>query len=378
MILRESDINEIKNRIHNFKVTAIVGPRQSGKTTIARQFKATEYFDLENPRDMARLENPQMALEKLNGLIVIDEVQRKPDIFPLLRFLVDSNPRQKYLILGSASPHLLKQSSESLAGRIAYYNLEGLRKGDIPDNKIEKLWLRGGLPLSFLSKSDSASFQWREQYIKTFLERDIPMLGIRIPPDTLRRFWMMISHYHGNIVNLSEIGRSFGIADTTVQSYLDILKGTFMIRLLQPWHVNLGKRLVKRPKVYFRDSGIFHSLLSIETQKDLQTNPKLGASWEGFALENVWRSINKPDDNAYFWATHAGAEADLFWQANGKNWACEFKYTDAPSMTKSIASALKDLNLKKLWIVYPGNKRYSVDKKVEVLPFSEVRAKWKY
>jgi predicted AAA+ superfamily ATPase len=359
-------------------VTAIVGPRQSGKTTIARQFKASEYFDLENPRDIARLKNPQMALEKLKGLIVIDEVQRKPDLFPLLRFLVDSNPRQRYLILGSASPHLLKQSSESLAGRIAYYNLEGLRKSDVPDNKIEKLWLRGGLPLSFLSKSDSASFQWREQYIKTFLERDIPMLGIRIPPDTLRRFWMMITHYHGNIVNLSEVGRSFGISDTTVQSYLDILKGTFMIRLLQPWHVNLGKRLVKRPKVYFRDSGIFHSLLSIETQKDLQTNPKLGASWEGFALENVLRSVNKPDDNAYFWATHAGAEADLFWQANGKNWACEFKYADAPSMTKSIASALKDLNLKKLWIVYPGNKRYSVDKKVEVLPLSEIREKWEY
>lgn len=378
MIPREFDSNEIKNRIHAFKVTAIVGPRQSGKTTIARQFKASEYFDLENPRDMARLKNPQMALEKLKGLIVIDEVQRKPDLFPLLRFLVDANPRQRYLILGSASPHLLKQSSESLAGRIAYYNLEGLRKSDVPDNKIDKLWLRGGLPLSFLSKSDSASFQWREQYIKTFLERDIPMLGIRIPPDTLRRFWMMISHYHGNIVNLSEIGRSFGIADTTVQSYLDILKGTFMIRLLQPWHVNLGKRLVKRPKVYFRDSGIFHSLLSIETQKDLQTNPKLGASWEGFALESVWRSINKPDDNAYFWATHAGAEADLFWQANGKNWACEFKYTDAPSMTKSIASALNDLNLKKLWIVYPGNKRYSVDKKVEVLPLSEIREKWEY
>jgi hypothetical protein len=378
MILREFDTNEIKQRIRNFKVTAIVGPRQSGKTTIARQFKASEYFDLENPRDMSRLNNSQTTLEKLKGLIVIDEVQRKPDLFPLLRFLVDSNPMQKYLILGSASPHLLKQSSESLAGRIAYYNLEGLRKSDIPENKIEKLWLRGGLPLSFLSKSDSASFQWREQYIKTFLERDIPMLGIKIPADTLRRFWMMISHYHGNIVNLSEIGRSFGIADTTVQSYLDILKGTFMIRLLQPWHTNIGKRLVKRPKVYFRDSGIFHSLLSVETQKDLQSHPKLGASWEGFALESAWRSINKPDENAYFWATHAGAEADLFWQANGKNWACEFKYTDAPTMTKSIASALKDLNLKKMWIIYPGNKRYFVDKKVEVLPLSEIQEHWEY
>ena len=378
MILREFDISEIRNRIRNFKVTAIVGPRQSGKTTIARQLKAKEYFDLENPRDLARLNNPQTALEKLKGLIVVDEVQRKPELFPLLRYLVDSNPKQRYLILGSASPNLLKQGSESLAGRIAYYNLEGLRKSDVPDGKMETLWLRGGLPLSFLSKSDSVSFQWREQYIKTFLERDIPMLGIRIPPDTLRRFWMMISHYHGNIVNLSEIGRSFGIADTTVQNYLDILTGTFMVRLLQPWHVNMGKRLVKRPKVYFRDSGIFHSLLSIETQKGLQTHPKLGASWEGFALESAWRSINKPDDRAYFWSTHSGAEVDLFWQHAGKNWAAEFKFSDAPVLTKSMQSALEDLKLEHLWVIYPGKQNYKLSDRVSVISINEIAKKWKY
>lgn len=378
MIQRTLDFNKIADKLNRFRVTALLGPRQAGKTTLARCFNANSHFDLENPRDMALLQNPQLALEKLKGLIVIDEIQRKPEIFPLLRYLVDTNPEQKYLILGSASPDLLRQSSESLAGRISYYVLEGIRQSDITTTDMPHLWLRGGLPLSFMAATDHDSFDWRQSYITTFLERDIPALGIRVPSETLRRFWQMISFYHGNILNMSEISRSFGIGDTTVRHYLDILQGTYMVRLLQPWYVNIGKRLVKRPKIYFRDSGIYHALLSIETEKGMLSSPKLGASWEGFALESVWRSIGKPDNNAYFWAAHAGGEVDLFWQHDGHNWACEFKYSDAPSLTHSIANAVKDLQLSKLWVIYPGNRRYSLSNKIEVLPLVELPAEWKY
>jgi len=384
MVERKIDFREIKKSINNFKVTAILGPRQSGKTTIARQFPANEYFDLENPQDLARLQNPQLTLEECKGLIVIDEIQRKPNLFSVIRYLVDIHKEQKYLILGSASQDLIKQSSESLAGRISFFTLLGFRKHDVDAGKITDLWVRGGLPPSFLASTNEDSFKWRENYIRTFLERDIPNLGIRIPADTLRRFWQMLSFYHGNIVNLSEIGRAFGIADTTVRHYLEILQGTFMVRLLQPWYVNIGKRLVKRPKLYIRDTGLYHSLLSLETEKALFANPKLGSSWEGFALDCVWRSIGKSDELAYFWATHAGAEVDLYWQHEGENWACEFKYVDAPTMTKSMHISLENLKLKKLWIIYPGKKRYSIYKqgarrvKVEVLPLNDIPAYWRY
>lgn len=378
MIERKIEFQEISKHIANFRITALLGPRQCGKTTLARQFAADEYFDLENPRDLARLENPQLALENCTGLIVIDEIQRKPDLFPLLRYLVDYIPEQKYLILGSASRDLIRQSSESLAGRISYFTLHGFRKEDVPAKKTGELWMRGGLPLSFLANSEEISNQWRQNYIQTFLERDIPNLGIRIPPETLRRFWQMLSFYHGQILNFSELGRSFGIADTTIRHYLDILKGTFMIRLLQPWFVNIGKRLVKRPKMYIRDSGIFHTLLSIETEKALLRHPKLGSSWEGFALECVLRSIHKPDEQVYFWATHSGAEVDLFWQHDGKNWACEFKFSDAPKLTKSMKSALESLELGKLWVVYPGKTHYKLHPKVIVLPLQMVPSFWNY
>jgi predicted AAA+ superfamily ATPase len=369
---RKIDILEVKKRIQHFRVTAILGPRQCGKTTLAKQFQADEYFDLENPRDLVRLDNPQLALENCRGLIVIDEIQRKPDLFPLIRYLVDNNQAQKYLILGSASRDLIRQSSESLAGRISYYTLSGFRKDDIDKDKLNRLWLRGGLPPSFLASSDAISSQWRLDYISTFLERDIPNLGIRIPAETLRRFWQMISFYHGQIINISELGRSFGISDTAIRNYLEILKGTFMIRLLQPWYVNIGKRLIKRPKLYIRDSGIFHTLLNIETEKALTSHAKLGSSWEGFALECVLRSIGKTDEQVYFWGTHAGAEVDLFWQHEGKSRACEFKYADAPKFTKSINSALESLDLEKLWIVYPGKERYKLHQKVDVLPIQMI------
>lgn len=368
IIKRRLDQTALSKLITIFPVVAILGPRQCGKTTLAKTIGADHYFDLENPRDVARLEQPQLALEDLTGLTVIDEIQRLPDLFPLLRYLVDQNKKRKFVILGSASRDLMRQSSESLAGRIAYHYLGGFRLNDIDRAKIKILWLRGGLPRSFLAKSDEESRIWRSQYITTFLERDIPQLGINIPAGTLRKFWTMLSHYHGQILNYAELGRSFGISDMTVRKYCDILEGTFMIRILQPWHANIGKRLVKRPKFYLRDSGLYHTLSSIETQKQLQEWPKLGASWEGFALDCVCRKLEKQDNELYFWHTHGGAELDLFWQNRGRNWGIEFKYEDAPRLTKSMQIAMEDLQLSKLWVVYPGKQKYQISKNISVLP----------
>lgn len=372
MIKRDEEVKKIKMLISQFPITAILGSRQCGKTTLAKKFKSEYYFDLENPRDLVQLENPQLTLEDLEGLIVIDEIQRKPDLFTLLRYLVDTNKKQKYLILGSASNELIRQSSETLAGRIAYHYLSGFNISEIGASNLKKLWLRGGLPLSFLAKDNSKSLVWRENFITTFLERDIPQLGISIPSNTLRRFWTMISHYHGAILNFSEIANSFGISDFTVKRYLDILESTFTIRLLQPWHQNVGKRVVKRPKIYLRDSGIFHTLQTINNFKQLMTNPKMGASWEGFALENTIQKIRIVSQKFYFWRTHNGAEIDLFWQQNGKNWGIEFKYSDAPRLTKSIHIAINDLEIEHLWIIYPGNKEYRLTEKTTVTPLSKI------
>ncbi|MBW1892620.1 MAG: ATP-binding protein [Deltaproteobacteria bacterium] len=377
-IQRKYDFREIGNLIKEFPVTGILGPRQCGKTTISNEFKHDHYFDLENPRDLARLDHPQLALEDLKGLIVIDEIQRKPDLFPLMRYLIDNQPGQKYLILGSASRDLIKQSSESLAGRIAYYYLGGFSLRDIKKENMAALWLRGGLPLSFLPKTDKQSMKWRQNYITTFLERDIPLLGINIPANTLRRFWTMLAHYHGQIVNYAEIGRNFGISDMTVRKYIDILEGTFMVRTLQPWYVNTGKRLVKRPKIYLKDSGLFHALMSVNNHDQLYTHNKLGASWEGFALECLCKSIGKAAQEYYFWATHAGAELDLFWQEGGKNWGVEFKYEDAPRLTKSMQIAVSDLDIEHVWVIYPGNKKYKLAENLTVFPLKNVPDAWTY
>lgn len=375
---RKTDRATLTKLMSAFPVTAILGPRQCGKTTLARTLAADSYFDLENPQDLARLEQPQLALEDLVGLIVIDEVQRLPDLFPLLRYLVDQGKRRKFVILGSASRDLIRQSSESLAGRIAYLRLGGFRLSDIDPGAIKTLWWRGGLPPSFLAASDEESLLWRNQYVTTFLERDIPQLGIAIPARTLRRFWTMLSHYHGHILNYSELGRSFGISDMTVRKYCDILEGTFMVRILQPWFVNIGKRLVKRPKLYLRDSGLFHTLQSIETSEQLLATPRLGASWEGFALECVCRTLGKEDGGLYFWSTHGGAELDLFWQARGKNWGVEFKYEDAPRLTRSMKTAVEDLELARLWVVFPGKSTYPLTEKIQVIPLADVPEAWNY
>ncbi len=351
-------------------VTVLLGPRQCGKTTLAKQLDPAHVFDLEEPRSLARLDEPQSALESLVGTVVIDEVQRKPDLFPLLRVLADRPASARFLLLGSASLELVRGVSETLAGRVAYHDLGPLVLDETGPRAWRKLWLRGGFPRSYLAGDDEASAAWREDFIRSHLERDIPALGISIAAETLRRFWLMLSHYHGQTLNLSELGRSFGVSDHTVRRYLDILAGTFMIRLLPPWHANVGKRLVKSPKLYIRDSGLFHALHTISNWEQLESHPKLGASWEGFALEQALRlrRINHP----FHWRTHAGSELDLLWQAEGGLWGMEFKYRDAPGMTKSIHSALRDLNLKHLWIVYPGGESYRLHEKVTVLPVAEL------
>ena len=378
IIERKIDKNAIKKYIAEFPVTALLGPRQCGKTTMSKEFQFDHYFDLENPRDAARLENPQITLENLKGLTVIDEIQRMPELFPLIRYMVDTIPGQHYLILGSASRELINRSSESLAGRIAYYYLGGFGIHDILPKEIRKLWLRGGLPLSFTPESDEKSVRWREQYISTFLERDIPQLGINIPARTLFRFWSMVAHYHGQVINYRELSRSFGISDMTVRKYIEILENTFMIRILQPWHVNLKKRIVKTPKIYFRDSGLFHTLMNINNFEELTANPKLGASWEGFAMDCVCRSVGKRFDKFFFFALHTGGELDLFWQDSGKNWGVEFKYNDAPRLTKSMNNVVEYLDLSHLWVIYPGNQTYPLTEKITVLPISQIGETWDY
>jgi predicted AAA+ superfamily ATPase len=365
-IKRKYDLKKIKQLLALFPVTAILGPRQCGKTTIAKEFVPDYAFDLENPRDLAKLENPQLLLEDLEGLIVIDEIQRKPELFPLIRYFVDTNKKQKYLILGSASPELIKNSSENLAGRIAYYELGGFGLNDIGEKNYRKLWLRGGLPLAYLAADEARSWLWRENYLITFLEKDIPQLGINIPANTLRKFWIMLSDYHGQVINYSEIGRAFGIADTTVKKYIDILSSTFMVRVLQPWHTNLNKRLVKNPKIYLRDSGLYHSLITIQSWPQLSGSAKLGHAWEGFAIEQVVKALQKRPPEVFFWKTHAGAELDLFWQDGGKNWGVEFKYGDAPTATKSMQIAISDLKLAHLWVIYPGKESYKLSPKITV------------
>ncbi|MBM4045373.1 MAG: ATP-binding protein [Planctomycetes bacterium] len=374
LIRRAADERELARLIRLFPVTAILGPRQCGKTTLARGLKADHFFDLENPKDAAKLVQPQLALEDLRGIIVIDEFQRLPELFPLLRHLVDTRPAQKYVILGSASRDLVRQSSETLAGRIGFFHLGGFRLDDVGSENLRTLWLRGGLPRSYLAPSHAESHLWRENYVATFLERDIPQLGISIPAPTLRRFWVMLSHYHGQTLNYSELARSFGISDMTVRRYVDVLAGTFMVRLLPPWHVNISKRLVKSPKLYLRDSGLFHCLMSIQTHEQLTSHSKLGASWEGFALDCVCRALGKRDEEFFFWGTHAGAELDLFWQHGGQNWGVEIKYADAPGLTKSMAVVMEDLNLAHLWVVYPGKDPYRLSERVTVLPLRDVAA----
>ena len=374
MIYRPAYLKRLQNAMGRSPVTALLGPRQSGKTTLARMLskgKKAAYFDLESQPDLLRLQNPEMVLGSIKGTAIIDEIQVMPAIFNVLRVLVDRpSNRARFLILGSASPEIIKNVSETLAGRIEFVELSGFNLHETGESNWEKLWIRGGFPKSFLAKSGTDSLAWREGFIRTFLERDIPQLGITIPSAAMRRFWTMLAHYSGQIWNASELARSMGLSDKTVRSYIDILTGTFMIRQLQPWHENIGKRQVKSPKIYFRDSGILHSLIDVSDLQILLGNPKAGASWEGFAIEQVLQAIQPKQP--YFWATHGGAEIDLFFSYRGKRYGFEFKFSEAPAVTKSMHTALKDLHLNHIWIIYPGQHRYPVQEKITVLPLQEI------
>lgn len=373
MILdRSKDLKGVKLLMEVFPIAAILGPRQAGKTTLAKTFKPDHIFDLENPRDLGILSEPQLALENLKGLIMIDEVQRKPELFPLLRYLVDENPNQKFLILGSASSNLKQQSGESLAGRVGYHYLTGFNLEEVGNENIEKLLVRGGFPKSFLANSEEGSVLWRNNFISTFLERDLNMLGVNIPSSVMFRFWTMLSHYHGQTLNYSELGRSFGISHNTAKNYISILEDTFMVRILMPWFANVKKRLVKQPKIYIRDTGIFHALQSINSFEELKFHPKLGASWEGFAIEEIVSFLGKRDNEVFFYAAHSGVEVDLFFLDKGKKVGVEFKFKDAPRTTKSMHNAIEDLELDILWVVYPGDKFYQLTEKIFVLPITQL------
>jgi hypothetical protein len=374
MIPRPEAFNGIARSFRVHPATALLGPRQCGKTTLARmiaEHEPCEYFDLENPVDARRLSQPLQTLEKLEGLVVIDEIQRRPDLFELLRVLVDRpDNAAHYLLLGSASTQIVKGVSESLAGRIGLVDLSGFHLTEVGSDQMEPLWVRGGFPISFLAEDNTASSDWRSNFIRTFLERDIPQLGIGIPAETLRRFWTMVAHYHGQIWNAAEFARSLGTSENTARRYLDILSGAFMVRILPPWFENIRKRQVKAPKIYIRDSGILHTLLQLSDLADLQGHPKIGASWEGFAIEHVISALKTRE--AYFWATHAGAELDLMVTIKGKRYGFEFKYADAPGRTRSMHIALQDLNLQHLWVVYPGKQQYILEERITTVPLESI------
>lgn len=374
MIKRPGLEKNIRSAFSYGRVVAILGPRQCGKTTVARRFLSPDsdhYFDLENPVAAARLAEPMNVLSGIKGFIVIDEIQRQPNLFPILRVLADRKPLPaKFLILGSASPDLVKHSSESLAGRLARVEMTGFTLSEVGLPALNRHWLCGGFPRSFLSKTEKDSFNWRKDFIQSFVERDLPGHGVALPPATLNRFWTMIAHYNGQILNASEIASSLGINEVTVKRYLDILSGVFMVRQLRPWHANIKKRQVKAPKIYIRDTGILHSLLDIRTMDDLSANPKFGASWEGYVIEEIINAV-KPDD-VYFWATYNGAEIDLVFKKNGRMYGVECKRADAPTMTPSMRVALNDLKLSRIAVVYPGEKRYLLHKQVEVIPLKTI------
>ena len=376
MVKRLALLSQIRHAQRRSRVVALIGPRQSGKTTLARQIvppDSPRYFDLEEPTSLARLAEPMTALAPLRGVIVIDEVQRRQDLFPMLRVLADRRPLSaRFLILGSASPELLRQSSESLAGRMETITLPGFTLAEVGTLALNRHWLRGGFPRSFLARTHEDSLRWRNEFIQTVLERDLPQLGVSIPAQALRRFWAMVAHYHGNIWNAAEPARSLGVSEPTVRRYLDLLTGVFLVRQLPPWHENLGKRQVKAPKVYVRDSGLLHALLGVRTDAELLHHPKCGASWEGYAIEEALNLV-QPDD-AYFWATHQGAELDLLLLKDGRRFGMEIKRTDAPTLTPSMRIALDDLRLEHLIVLYPGMRRYPLSTRVTAVPLAEFAA----
>lgn len=378
MIERTRQIDIVRKLLQRHPVIGIIGARQVGKTTLARSLlaetkKPSSYFDLENPEDLSRLSDPMLTLKQRKGLVVIDEIQQRPDLFPILRVLVDQPKASKrFLLLGSASPDLIRGSSETLAGRIFYHELGGFSLDEVGVENRLQLWVRGGFPRSFLARSHAESGEWRRGFIRTFLERDLPQLGINLRSATMHRFWTMLSHYHGQTWNASEFARSFGVADTTVRDYLDVLTSALVIRQLQPWYENISKRQVKAPKIYVADSGLLHTLLNLRTLADLEGHPKVGASWEGFALGQVIRRLEVRGDECYFWATHGGAELDLLVIRGRKRLGFEFKRTSSPTITPSMRSALTDLNLQSLSIIHAGETTFQLGKMIHAISLSRL------
>jgi predicted AAA+ superfamily ATPase len=378
MTTRSEHLARIGKLFRDFPVVAIVGPRQVGKTTLASQFVTTlrgtvHSFDLERPADLRKLADPMLALEGLEGTVVLDEIQRLPEVFPVLRVLVD-RPRSsaRFLVLGSASPELLSQSSESLAGRIAYHHLPGFQPDEVGPKLIDRLWLRGGFPRSFLARNDEASLQWREEFVQTFLERDLAQFNVRTPATTMRRFWTMIAHYHGQIWNASDFARSLGQSDQAARRYLDQLAATLVVRVLQPFHANLKKRQVKSPKVFIADSGLLHVLLGLPTLAALRGHARAGASFEGFAMTAVVEAMEARPHECSFWATYSGAELDLLVQRGDRRVGVEFKLSSAPELTPSMRIALEDLELDRMWVVHAGKDTIKLASKVTALPLAQV------
>jgi predicted AAA+ superfamily ATPase len=375
MIARHRELETLRGLLKRHPVVGIVGARQVGKTTLAHALASqtedpTYYFDLENPEDTARLADPMMALKEHKGLVVVDEIQRYPELYTVLRVLVD-RPKNKarFLVLGSASPDLLRQTSETLAGRIVYHELRGLALDEVGAKESSRLWLRGGFPRSYLARTLGESDEWRRGFIRTFLERDLPQLGINIRSVTLQRFWTMLAHYHGQVFNASEFGRSFGVADTTVRNYLDLLTSALVVRQLQPWHENISKRQVKAPKVYLADTGVLHTLLNMKTLRELEGHPKVGASWEGFVLEEILRHLGARREECFFWATHGGAELDLLIIRGKRRIGFEIKRTSSPKVTPSMRSGLADLGLQRLYVIHAGEHTFDMQEKVRAIAF---------
>lgn len=364
----------VQKKLEANRVVALIGARQCGKTTLAREFVSPDsvnYFDLEDPLSLALLDQPMTALQDLAGLVVIDEVQRRPELFSVLRVLVDRTPLPaRFLILGSASPELLRQSSESLAGRISTISMSGFSLEEVGSQAQSTLWRRGGFPLSFTAPSEEASLEWRRDFVRTFLERDIPQFGFNIPSTSLFRFWSLLAHYHGQVWNAAEAARTLNVSEGTARRYVDLLQDLFMVRLLQPWHANLGKRQVKSPKVYIRDTGLLHALLGIRTEQELLLHPRSGASWEGFVIEEIIKAT--APDEVYFWGTHSGAELDLLVIKDGKKIGVECKRVDAPRLTPSMLAAMNDLDLSTLMVIYPGAKRYVLAEGIRTVPLSSL------
>jgi predicted AAA+ superfamily ATPase len=379
LVVRQREISKIEGLLRRHRVVSILGPRQCGKTTLARAvFEQTRgpktYFDLESPRDATRLEDPLLVLEGLRGLVVLDEIQRAPKLYEVLRVLVDRPRPAKFLILGSAAPELVRGVSESLAGRVVFHELGGLTLGDVGVEALDRLWERGAFPRSLLARSLEESVEWRDAFVRTFLERDVPSLGLGLPPASVRRLWTMLAHYHGQVWNGSELGSSLGISHHTARRHLDLLVGTYMVRNLEPFLTNVGKRLVKAPKIYLRDSGLLHTLLSLSSLDALLDHPKVGASWEGFAMEQVIAALAAQPREIFFWATHAGAELDLLIVRGRSRRGFEFKRASAPTATKSMHVAVADLDLEHLDVIYPGTETYPLTRKIRAVPLARLIA----